>query len=642
MSPDSQIQEILLNEPGKLSDNTAQLQQKLSRQNLKTTVIYIGYGTCGIVAGARKTFIAIQNYLTDRMVDAEVVFTGCIGLCSLEPIVDVQLPGKTRISFSKITDDKVASLLDDVFHNMAPRKMVIGQYSDPNVKEWDNVPFFNEIPYFSQQKRLVLENCGIISPESINEYIARGGYKAFLKVIKNYTPADLCNIVESSQLRGRSGSGYITGAKWKMALNTIADQKYMICNAEESDPGAFMDRNLIEGDPHRLLEGLSIAAYAIGATQAFIYIRSEYKLAISRLQKSINDAKAFGLLGHNIYKSGYNLEIKIRKGPGAFVCGEETALINSLEGKRGMPKSKPPFPTQSGLYGKPTVINNVETLANVAGIIQKGPQWFNAIGEGDSKGTKVFSVTGKVKYTGLVEVPMGTSLMDVVYKISGGIPEGKPFKAIHIGGPSGCMISGENLDTPIGYESLKEIGAILGSGGILVLDTDSCIIDLLGFFMRFMSKQSCGKCIPCREGTKRMYRILNNITKKPSGENGNDPMSRFKGVMQLENLALVMKDTSLCGLGQNAPNPVISSLKWFKPEFEDHLFERHCQAGVCGELRNFYINVDQCTGCSICAKKCPEDAIIGSPRNPYFIVQEKCTGCGICYSTCKFNAITAD
>jgi NADH:ubiquinone oxidoreductase subunit F (NADH-binding)/Pyruvate/2-oxoacid:ferredoxin oxidoreductase delta subunit len=642
MTESGHILEMLVSDAGKLSEMAAVQHQLLTREKIKLPVIYIGFGTCGIVAGARKTFQSIQNYLTDRMIDAEVIFTGCIGLCSIEPIVDIQLPGKTRVSFSQVTENNVTALLDDVFHNLAPADMAIGQYPNPKAKEWDGIPFFHEVPFFALQQRLVLEHCGIISPESIEEYIAHGGYKAFLKVIKNYTPSDLCEIIEQSQLRGRSGSGFLTGVKWKIALNTTADQKYMICNAEESDPGAFMDRNLMEGDPHRLIEGLAIASYAIGANQAFIYIRSEYKLAISRLQKTIVDAMEMGLLGHNIFKSGYSLHIKIRKGPGAFVCGEETALINSLEGKRGMPKTKPPFPSVSGLYSKPTVINNVETLANIPGIIQKGPQWFNSIGNEESKGTKIFSVTGKVKYTGLIEVPMGTTLKDIVFKIAGGIPNQKEFKALHLGGPSGCMISSEHIDLGIGYESMASINAILGSGGMLVLDQDTCIIDLLGFFMLFMSKQSCGKCIPCREGTKRMYKILNNIAKKPSEQNNNDPISRFKGAMQLENLANVMKDASLCGLGQNAPNPVVSSLKGFKHEFDEHLYERHCRANVCGELRHFFINVDACTGCSICAKKCPEDAIIGSPRNPYFIVQEKCTGCGICYQTCKFNAITAD
>jgi len=636
------IQEILLQEANKLEGNAKNLFETLIRKKQSKPVILIGYGTCGIVAGAKKTIGAIENYIKERMLDVEVILTGCIGLCSLEPIVDIMIPGRSRVSFSNITDDMVTSLLDDVFHNLIPNNLVIGQFKRPGKKEWEGIPFIDEHPFFKFQKRLVLKNCGIISPENIEEFIARGGYKSFLKTIKNYTPKEVCDIVEASQLRGRSGSGFPTGVKWKITLNTSANIKYIICNAEESDPGAFMDRTIIEGDPHRLLEGLAIAAYSIGSGQALIYIRSEYRLAIKRLQKAIDDAKKMGLLGHNIYKSGYSLEIKIIKGPGAFVCGEETALINSLEGKRGMPKSKPPYPAEKGLYDMPTIINNVETLANIPGIIENGPHWFSEIGTEESKGTKVFSISGKVKHTGLIEVPMGTTLFDLVFRIAGGIPNNKKFKALHIGGPSGCTISEETINTSIGYDSLKKVDAIIGSGGLLVLDEDTCIIDLLRFFMHYMSKQSCGKCIPCREGTKRLHEILETITNKPSEENHNNALKRFKGVVQLEKLGNVMKDTSLCGLGQNAPNPIISSLKWFKEEFEEHINDRRCTAGVCTDLRFFNINVDECTGCSICAKKCPEDAIIGSPRNPYFIVQEKCTGCGICYSLCKFNAIIAD
>lgn len=628
-----------MNELGNYPLSVQEELNKIKRQSTTRPVIYVGYGTCGMVAGAEQTLVAVKDYISEREIDAEIVETGCIGLCSLEPIVDVQLPGKTRVSFQEVYADSVNSLLDDVFHNLIPRERVLGQYKNILLKEWEGIPFIEDIPFFALQNRIVLEHCGTISPYHIEEYIARDGYKAFLKVIRNYTPEECCHIIESSGLRGRAGGGFNTGTKWKSALFTPAEQKFLVCNAEESDPGAFMDRTIIEGDPHRLLEGIAIAAYSIGAEKAYIYIRSEYKLAIQRLEHAINQVYQLGLLGHNIFKSGVNIDIILKKGPGAFVCGEETALINSIEGKRGMPKTKPPYPSNKGLHHHPTVINNVETLANIANIIKKGPKWFKQIGTAHSKGTKVFSISGKIKYTGLVEVSMGTRLGDVVFKMAGGVPDNKEFKALHIGGPSGCIITADHLHCEIDYKSLIKIGAMMGSGGLLVLDEDTCILDMVKFFMHFMSKQSCGKCIPCREGTKRIYEILENITRKPRDEEGYNSLERFKGIMQLENLAIVMKDSSLCGLGQNAPNPVMSSLKHFKDEYDEHVYERHCTASVCIDLRHYLIDVEACTGCSVCAKKCPEDAIIGTPQNPYFIIQDKCTGCGICFDACKFNAV---
>jgi NADH:ubiquinone oxidoreductase subunit F (NADH-binding)/Pyruvate/2-oxoacid:ferredoxin oxidoreductase delta subunit len=446
-------------------------------------------------------------------------------------------------------------------------------------------------------------------------------------------------MVEESGLRGRSGSGFSAGKKWKIANQTSADQKYLICNAEESDPGAFMDRAIMESNPHLLIEGIAIAAYGIGATKAYIYIRTEYSEAIRKLEQGLQAARDLGIIGHDIFSSGFNLDIIIRKGPGAFVCGEETALINSLEGKRGMPQTKPPFPATSGLHKKPTVINNVETLSNIPLIIANGAKWFRETGTEDNYGTKIFAVSGKTKNTGLVEVALGTSLRTIIYDIADGINEDKAFKAVQLGGPSGCVIPAANLDTPATFEGLKSAGAVMGSGGMIVMDEDTCMVDIVKYYMDFAQKQSCGKCIPCREGTRRMSEILESITKKPVDENSHTTLERFKGVMQLESLANVMRDTSLCGLGRSAPNPVISSLKHFREEFEEHIFDRNCQASICNELRTYFIGIDVCTGCSICAKKCPADAIIGTPRHPYFIVEEKCTGCGLCYEVCKFGAV---
>ncbi|MGC9341208.1 MAG: NADH-ubiquinone oxidoreductase-F iron-sulfur binding region domain-containing protein, partial [Bacteroidales bacterium] len=450
----------------------------------------------------------------------------------------------------------------------------------------------------------------------------------------------ICDLVEESGLRGRSGSGFSTGKKWKVAYSASADRKYLVCNAEESDPGAFMDRALMEGNPHLLIEGICIASYAIGAAKAFIYIRSEYTQSIKRIENAIKRAFDYGLLGHNIYGSGFNLDIVVRKGPGAFVCGEETALIKSLEGRRGMPRSKPPYPAMVGFHKMPTVINNVETLSNVPFVIGKGPKWFKNIGVNDNYGTKIFAISGKAQFPGLVEVEMGTNLKDIVFGIARGVKPGQKFKAVQLGGPTGFILPEEELDIDLTFEAFAEKKMKMGSGGIVVIDEKVCILDVVKYYMNFMEKQSCGKCIPCREGTRRMSEIMESITRKPQDDtNPRATLERFKGVMQLESLAEVMKDTSLCGLGQAAPNPVNSTLKYYREEYEEHIFDRKCRANVCGELRTYTIDVDLCTGCSVCAKKCPVDAIIGTKLHPYFIVREKCIGCGICYDSCKFSAI---
>lgn len=611
----------------------------LRKIQISKPLVMVNSSTSGIVAGSKKTWEAIEQYTEDRSIDIDLAETGSIGLSSEDPLVSVQLPGRARIFFGRITAEKVPSLLDDLFHQVVPDQNVIGQLRREGQESWKDVPALEDIPYFALQSRIVMESCGIIDPFSFEEYIAGGGYRAFLNTIRSYTFSEVCDLVSESGLRGRSGGGFSTGEKWRAAFQTPSDQKFVVCNAEESDPGAFMDRTLMEGNPFQLLEGISIAAYAIGSNRAYIYIRSEYKEAIRRINNAIKELREMRLLGDNILDSGYNLQISLRKGPGAFVCGEETALIASLEGRRGMPSSKPPYPSTSGYLGRPTVVNNVETLSNLPGIVRNGPDWFKGIGTVDCPGTKIFSISGRAVMAGLVEVPMGTSFDTIVNKIIGGVGKGRELKALHVGGPSGCMVPVELMDIPVTYETLKEKGLVMGSGGIFVMDDRTCVVNTVRYFMEYLHKQSCGKCIPCREGTRRMAEILSSITRKPADEEGHTTLERFKGVMQLENLAEVMKDTSLCGLGQNAPNPVVSTLKYFRHEYEEHIFDRRCPSNSCTELRSWFIDVDLCTGCSICAKRCPAEAIIGTARHPYFIVQEKCIGCGICYEVCKFTAV---
>lgn len=611
----------------------------LSRERVTKPLVMVNSSISGVVAGARETWEAIESYVDERALDIELCESGSIGLSSEEPVVSVQMPGKTRLFFSKVKAENVHSLLDDLIHHVIPEQMLIGQLRREGQEAWPDVPFLDEIPFFSLQSRVLMEDCGIIDPFSFSEYVARGGYRAFLETIRSQTFSEVCDLVIRSGLRGRSGGGFPTGEKWKSAFETSSDQKYLICNAEESDPGAFMDRTLMEGNPYQLLEGISIAAYAIGSNRAYIYIRSEYKDAIERITSAITELRSMGLLGDNILDSGYNLQISLRKGPGAFVCGEETALIASLEGRRGMPASKPPYPAQSGYLGQPTVVNNVETLANLPGILKKGADWFRGIGLPGCSGTKIFSISGRARVSGLVEVPMGTSFGTIVNEIIGGVKKGRTLKAIHVGGPTGCMVPPHMMGIPVSYENLKEVGLVMGSGGVLVMDDKTCVVNTARYFMEYVDKQSCGKCIPCREGTRRMAEILGGITRKPADDEGQTTLERFKGVMQLENLAEVMKDTSLCGLGQNAPSPVVSTLKYFRKEYEEHIFDRNCTSNTCSELRTWFIDVDMCTGCSICAKRCPAEAIIGTPTHPYFIVQEKCIGCGICYEVCKFTAV---
>ncbi|PUU86495.1 MAG: NADH-quinone oxidoreductase subunit F, partial [Halanaerobium sp.] len=503
-------------------------------------------------------------------------------------------------------------------------------FKEPMTEE--QIPSYQDIDFYKKQQRIALANCGQIDPEDINEYIALGGYEAAGKVLTEMSPQEVVDTVKDSGLRGRGGGGFPTGLKWQFAKNSESDKKYLICNADEGDPGAFMDRSILEGDPHRIIEGMIVGAYAIGADEGYVYVRAEYPLAIKRLQKAIEDAEEYGLLGDDIFSSGFNFKLHIKKGAGAFVCGEETALMNSIEGKRGMPTPRPPYPAVKGLWGKPTNINNVETYANIPFIIAEGAESFSAIGTEGSSGTKVFALTGKINNTGLVEVPMGTTIKEVIFEIGGGITEGKKFKAIQTGGPSGGCLTEDYLDLPIDYDSLLEAGAMMGSGGMVVMDEDSCMVDVARFFLNFTESESCGKCTPCREGTKRMLEILNRIT---SGE-GKDG-----DIELLLELGDHIKNTALCGLGQTAPNPVLSTIRYFRDEYEAHIHDHTCPAGACTDLVSSYvIDEEACIGCGKCAKVCPVDAISGEIKSPFTIDADVCIACGACEPECPVDAIS--
>ncbi len=556
--------------------------------------------------------------------EVNVVRTGCFGLCALGPIMIVYPEGSF---YSMVTPEDVPEIVEE---HLLKGRIVKRLLYQETVQDDNTIKSLNHTPFYEKQKRVALRNCGVINPEKIEEYIAVDGYAALGKALTEMTPQQVIDEITKSGLRGRGGAGFPTGRKWSFAAANHADQKYVCCNADEGDPGAFMDRSVLEGDPHAVLEAMAIAAYAIGATQGYIYVRAEYPIAVKRLQIAIDQAREYGLLGKNIFDTDFCFDIDLRLGAGAFVCGEETALMTSIEGKRGEPRCRPPFPAVKGLFGKPTILNNVETYANVAQIILNGADWFASMGTEKSKGTKVFALGGKIKHTGLVEVPMGTTLREIVEEIGGGVPNGRKFKAAQTGGPSGGCIPAEHLDVPIDYDNLLAIGSMMGSGGLIVMDDTTCMVDIAKFFLEFTVDESCGKCTPCRIGTKRLLEILNKIT------SGNGTL---EDIDKLEELCYYIKENALCGLGQTAPNPVLSTLHFFRDEYIAHVTEKRCPAGACKALTNYYIEPDKCKGCTLCARNCPVNAISGTVKQPHVIDTQKCIKCGACMEKCKFSAI---
>ena len=561
--------------------------------------------------------------------EIKIVQTGCFGLCALGPIMIVYPEGTF---YSRVTVDDIPEIVEEhLLKGRIVERLVYNETAkDASAEEEAAAAALSNTAFYKKQKRVALRNCGVINPENIDEYIGRDGYFALAKVVKEMTPDDVINTILASGLRGRGGGGFPTGKKWMFAKASVSDKKYVVCNADEGDPGAFMDRSVLEGDPHAVLEAMAIAGYAIGADEGYIYVRAEYPIAVKRLQIAIAQAREYGLLGKNIFGTDFNFDIQIRLGAGAFVCGEETALLTSIEGNRGEPRPRPPFPAVKGLFGQPTIINNVETYANIAQIILNGAEWFASMGTEKSKGTKVFALGGKIKNTGLVEIPMGTTLREIVEEIGGGVPNGKKFKAAQTGGPSGGCIPASLIDTPIDYDNLIAIGSMMGSGGMIVMDEDTCMVDMAKFFLEFTVDESCGKCAPCRIGTVRMLEILNKIT------SGNGEMEDLD---RLEELANYIKSASLCGLGQTAPNPVLSTLKNFREEYIAHIVDKKCPAGVCKKLLTFTIDPEKCKGCTMCARNCPADAITGTVKQPHVIDPAKCVKCGTCIEKCKFGAI---
>ena len=584
-------------------------------------------GGTGCTSGrSKEIFQAFETEIGNQKIENEikVVMTGCFGLCALGPIVIIYPEG----AFYSLV--KVADIPEIVSEHLLKGRIVKRLLYTDTVTE-DGIKSLNDTNFYKKQLRIALGNCGIINPENIEEYIGVDGYQALAKVLTEMTPEQVVEVVKDSGLRGRGGGGFPTGLKWQFTQKAEGDIKYVACNADEGDPGAFMDRSVLEGDPHALIEAMAIAAYAIGSKSGYVYVRAEYPIAVSRLQIAIDQAREYGLLGKNIFGTDFEFDMEIRLGAGAFVCGEETALLNSIEGKRGEPRPRPPFPAIKGLWDKPTLLNNVETYANIPQIILKGADWFANIGTDKSKGTKVFALGGKVVNTGLVEVPMGTTLREVVFDIGGGIPNGKAFKAAQTGGPSGGCIPTEYLDIKIDYDNLISIGSMMGSGGLIVMDEDNCMVDIAKFFLEFTVEESCGKCAPCRIGTKRLYEMLTKITK------GQGTLADLE---KMEELCYHIKENSLCGLGQTAPNPVLSTLRYFKDEYIAHVKEKRCPAGVCKDLLKYKIDPEKCVGCTICSKKCPVSAITGTLKGPHAINNSVCIKCGVCIEKCKFKAIS--
>jgi NADH:ubiquinone oxidoreductase subunit F (NADH-binding)/(2Fe-2S) ferredoxin/Pyruvate/2-oxoacid:ferredoxin oxidoreductase delta subunit len=603
--------------------------------------VNIGMASCGIAAGAQAAFdAALEKYPGNNGVN--ITRTGCIGFCEMEPLVEILQSGGPRIVYKKITANKIEDVIEGYRNSDFDLKFILGQMRDPRnlleedienplaaVTPIDGIPILEDIPFYGNQVKIAMRNCGYIDPDCIEEYFARRGYVAFLNALKDMEPAEILDIVKASGLRGRGGGGFPTGIKWETCAKHDGD-RYIICNADEGDPGAYMDRSILEGDPHTVLEGMLIAALAIGSRQGFIYVRNEYPLAVKRLISAIKQAKSYGLLGDNIAGSDFSFDIKISTGAGAFVCGESTALMASLEGNVGRPRAKYVHTVAKGFRNEPSNLNNVETYANVPVILSKGANWYAQMGTQHSKGTKVFSLVGKIKNTGLVEVPMGISLREIVNKIGGGVPKKKKFKAVQTGGPSGGCIPERFLDLPVDFQKLTEVGSIMGSGGMIVMDQDTCMVDVARYFVDFLKEESCGQCNPCREGLKQMLEILTRIC-NGEGKKGD--------IKLLEELGVMMQRFSLCGLGTSAPNPVLTTILYFRDEYDKHIRDKKCPAGVCKPLFHYEIDEENCTGCQVCFRKCPQEAITGEKKKLHAIDQEKCIKCGICYDACKFNAV---
>ena len=608
-----------------LSELEALRQEILSKQDPNKQVVKVCCSTGCRAGGALKILEAFRQDISKRGLEGayDVKKTGCRGFCENGPVMAIE---PMDVFYNKVDSEDVPEIVFETLVNGRSIDRLL--YTDPETKV--KVKREREIPFFDKQVRRVLANCGKIDPTNIEDYIAAGGYQAIVKILSGMTPEQVIDEVTAAQLRGRGGAGFPTGAKWRFARQAQRRPKYIVCNGDEGDPGAFMDRTVLEGDPHAVLEGMLIGAYGIGATHGFIYVRAEYPLAVKHLQLAIERARAAGLLGDDILGSGFSFDIEIYQGAGAFVCGEETALIASIEGRRGMPRPRPPFPANKGLWGKPTNINNVETWANVPLIIANGAEWYASMGTKTTKGTKIFALAGKVNNTGLVEVEMGTTLREVIFGIGGGVPKGRKFKAVQIGGPSGGCLTEEHLDLPMDYESLTGAGAIMGSGGMIVMDDTTCMVDVARYFLSFTQEESCGKCTPCRLGTKRMLEILERICR---GE------GKMEDIALLEETARIVKDASLCGLGQTAPNPVLTTIRYFHHEYEEHIKDRFCRAGVCKRLVRYEIDPEKCKGCGVCAKQCPSGAISGAKKEPHTIDQDKCVICGACFEACRFGAV---
>ena len=625
---------------------------ELKKEGLKSLYpdrpkITVGMATCGIATGARKVFDALAEEVEKRKLDVVVSQTGCIGFCQKEPLIDILSPGRERMYYKEMSPEKAVQLLDESMaakpnedwalfrmegeENLIEDKTI--RYVESHARGGDNaIPLYKEFPFFEKQVKVALRNCGFVDPERIEEYIAKGGYYVLLKVLTEMKPEEVIEEVKRSGLRGRGGGGFPTGVKWESCRNATGEAKYIICNADEGDPGAYMDRSVLEGDPHSVIEGMIIGAYAIGAYEGFIYVRNEYPLAIQKLKIALTQAEQYGLLGEDILGTGFHFTIKINRGGGAFVCGESTALMASLEGKVGEPRAKYIHTVERGLWDRPSNLNNVETWANMPPIMARGADWFSSIGTEYSKGTgtKVFSLVGNINNTGLVEIPMGVSLREIIYDIGGGISGGKMFKAVQTGGPSGGCLPEQLIDLPVDFDRLTEAGSMMGSGGMIVMDENTCMVDVAKYFVDFLQEESCGKCVPCREGIKRMHEILEDIS-TGKGKEGDIDL--------LEEIGFILKEGALCALGSTAANPVLSTIKYFRQEYDAHIRDKRCPAGVCSELITYSIDPEQCTGCGRCVKACPTEAIVGEKKQPHSLDPEKCIKCGSCFEVCKFDAV---